>query len=130
MSITLGLKGRAETVVTPEKTAAACGSGSLPVYGTPWMLALMEEAACNSLKDALAENQGSVGMGMELTHVSPTPVGMKVWAESELVAVEGKKLTFSVTAYDEAGVIGRCNQQRCLIWNDRFLNRCQNKGKR
>ncbi|MCD7929370.1 MAG: dihydrolipoamide acyltransferase [Clostridiales bacterium] len=128
MSITLGLKGRAETVVTPEKTAAACGSGSLPVYGTPWMLALMEEAACNSLKDALAENQGSVGMGMELTHISPTPVGMKVWAESELVAVDGKKLTFSVTAYDEAGVIGRCQQQRCLIWNDRFLSRCQSKG--
>ncbi|MCC8076200.1 MAG: dihydrolipoamide acyltransferase [Clostridiales bacterium] len=129
MSIELGLKGRAETVVTPEKTAVACGSGSLPVYGTPWMLALMEEAACNSLKDALAENQGSVGMGMELTHVSPTPVGMKVWAESELVAVEGKKLTFSVTAYDEAGVIGRCQQQRCLIWNDRFLSRCQSKGR-
>ncbi|MCD8191026.1 MAG: dihydrolipoamide acyltransferase [Clostridiales bacterium] len=129
MSITIGLKGRAEATVTTEKTAAACGSGSLPVYGTPWMLALMEEAACNSLKDALAENQGSVGTGMELTHVSPTPVGMKVWAESELVAVEGKKLTFSVTAYDEAGVIGRCQQQRCLIWNDRFLSRCQSKKK-
>lgn len=129
MSIEIGLKGHAETTVTMEKTAVSCGSGGLPVYGTPWMLAMMEEAACNSLRGALEENQGSVGVGMELSHVAPSPVGMKVWAESELVAVEGKKLTFNVTAYDEAGVIGRCKQERCLIRNESFLRRCNEKLK-
>lgn len=129
MSIKLGLKGRAETIVTMEKTAVSCGSGGLPVYGTPWMLAMMEEAACNSLRDVLEENQGSVGVGMELSHVAPSPVGMKVWAESELISAEGKKLTFHVTAYDESGVIGRCKQERCLIRNDSFLRRCNEKLK-
>jgi predicted thioesterase len=127
MSIEIGLKGHAETIVTEEKTAASCGSGSLPVYGTPWMLALMEEAACNSLKDVLEDGQGSVGIGMELSHSAPSPVGMKVWAESELTAVEGRTLTFSVTAYDQAGVIGVCTQKRCLIRNESFLRRCKEK---
>lgn len=106
-SMSVGLKGRAETVVTQENTAAAVGSGLLPVFATPYMIALMEGAAVNAVQAQLEEDQGTVGTHLDISHDAATPIGMKVWAEAELTAVEGRKLIFSVTAYDEAGQIGQ-----------------------
>ncbi|MCD8376551.1 MAG: thioesterase family protein [Oscillospiraceae bacterium] len=127
MNIEIGLKGRAETVVTPENTASAVGSGLVPVFATPAMVALMERAAASSLAPYLEEGQGSVGVHLDVSHQSATPVGLKVWAESEVTAVEGKQITFSVAAYDEAGLIGQGTHKRVCITVDRFLSRAEQK---
>lgn len=127
MSITVGMKGRAETTVTPENTAAAVGSGLVPVFATPAMIALMENAAVNAVQAQLEEGQGTVGTLLNVSHDSATPVGMKVWAEAEVTAVEGRKLTYTVSAYDEAGPIGKGEHQRFIIQADRFLAKAQSK---
>lgn len=127
MSITVGCKGRAEATVTQDKTAAAVGSGLVPVFATPYMIALMENAAVNALAPCMAEGEGSVGTRLEVTHDAATPVGMKVWAEAELTGVEGRKLTFSVHAYDEAGPIGGGTHERFIISVDRFLDKAQRR---
>lgn len=127
MTMELGCKGRAETVVTPEKTAKIAGSGTLDVFATPFMAALMEEAAWTSIQPYLEDGQGSVGIALNLTHDAATPVGMKVWAESTVTAINGRKVSFSITAYDETGVIGTCDHQRAIIDNEKFFTRCQNK---
>lgn len=127
MSIEVGIKGRAETVVVQENTAAAVGSGLVPVFATPYMIALMENAAVNALTPYMEENQGSVGTHLDVSHDAATPIGMKVWAEAEVTAVDGKALTFSVTAYDEAGIIGKGTHNRFIIAVDRFLAKAEKK---
>ncbi|WP_297209613.1 thioesterase family protein [uncultured Flavonifractor sp.] len=127
MSLTVGCKGRSETVVTAEHTAAAVGSGLVPVFATPYMIALMENAAVNAVQAQLEEGQGTVGTRLEVTHDAATPVGMKVWAQAELTAVEGKKLTFAVQAFDEAGPIGGGTHERFVIAVDRFLSKAEAK---
>ena len=129
MSIEVGIKGRAETVVVQENTAAAVGSGLVPVFATPYMIALMENAAVNALTPYMEEGQGSVGTHLDVSHDAATPIGMKVWAEAELTAVNGKALTFAVTAYDEAGPIGKGTHNRFIITVDRFLAKCEQKKK-
>ena len=130
MSIEVGIKGRAETVVVQENTAAAVGSGLVPVFATPYMIALMENAAVNALTPYMEENQGTVGTRLDVSHDSATPIGMKVWAEAEVTAVDGKALTFAVTAYDEAGVIGKGTHNRFVITVDRFLAKAEKKKER
>lgn len=127
MSIETGLKGRSETVVTEQNTANAIGSGLVPVFATPYMIALMENASANSLLPYLAEGEGSVGTHLNVSHSSATPIGMKVWAESTVTAVEGKKITFEVAAYDEAGEIGRGTHERFIIKPEKFLAKTQAK---
>lgn len=127
MSIETGMKGRAEAVVTQENTAQAVGSGLVPVFATPYMIALMENAAVNAVQAQLAPDEGTVGIRLDVTHDAATPIGMKVWAEAEVTAVEGRKLTFDVAAYDEAGRIGGGTHQRFIIQPDRFLAKVQEK---
>lgn len=127
MTIEIGLKGRAETVVVQENTAAAVGSGLVPVFATPSMIALMEQAASSSLLPYLEDGQGSVGTHIDVTHESATPIGLKVWAETEVTEVNGKQITFTVSAYDEAGLIGRGTHKRAIITVDRFLSKTEQK---
>ena len=127
MSIEVGMKGRAETVVTRENTAQAAGSGLVPVFATPWMIALMEGAAVRAVQSALEADEGTVGTRLDVTHDAATPIGMKVWAEAEVTAVEGRKLTFAVSAFDEAGKIGGGTHERFIIKPDKFLARAQAK---
>lgn len=121
MPLTVGLKGYAETVVTKSNTAATVGSGSLDVFATPMMAALMEAAAVNALENHVEEGQSSVGTHMDLSHDSATPIGMRAWAEAELTAIDGRALTFSVTAFDEAGPIGKGTHVRFLIQVEKFM---------
>ena len=125
--ILIGTKCRLEQTVTDALTAANVGSGALPVFGTPYMSALMENAAMTCLQSFLEEGQGSVGTHLDISHDAPTPIGMKVWAEAELTAVEGRKLIFSVTAYDEAGQIGQGTHERFVITPSKFLAKTQAK---
>ena len=121
MSISVGAVGTASTVVTPENTAAAVGSGALPVFATPYMIALMENAACNAIADGLEEGQSSVGTKLDVSHDAATPVGMHVTAKAELVEVDRRRLVFRVTAEDDAGPIGQGTHERFLIMADKFL---------
>ena len=127
MEISIGIKGKKEYVVTKELTAAAVGSGLLEVYGTPYMIALMEETCHTSVGEFLEEGQGTVGISLEIKHTAATPVGMKVWCESELVEVDGKRLVFNVKAFDEAGPIGEGVHQRFIIDNEKFLTKTNAK---
>ena len=127
MSIETGMKGRAEAVVTQENTAQAVGSGLVPVFATPYMIALMENAAVNAVQAQLAPDEGTVGIRLDITHDAATPIGMKVWAEAEVTSVEGRKLTFTVTACDEAGRIGGGTHERFVIKPEKFLARAQAK---
>ena len=86
MEITVGMKGEVSTLVEKEDTAECVGSGSLLVYATPCMVALMEGAACEAIEEALAEGTTTVGMELNISHLSATPVGLDVWAEAEVTA--------------------------------------------
>ena len=127
MSVEIGLKGRAEETVTDANTAQAACSGALPVYGTPFMTALMEKAAWTSIAPHLAPGESTVGTAMNITHTSPTPVGMTVTCHSELVAVEGRKLTFKVTLADEKGPVGGGTHERFIIQNEKFQKKADAK---
>ena len=129
MSIELGIKGRAESVVTEQNTAEAMGSGLVPVFATPCMIALMENAAAGAIQPHLESGEGSVGTRLDVSHDSATPIGRKVWAQAEVTAVEGRKITFAVTAFDEAGEIGRGIHERFVIQTEKFLTRTQSKLK-
>ena len=127
--ILIGTKCQLEQTVTQEITAAAVGSGALPVFGTPFMAAMMENAALTCLQAFLEEGQGSVGTHLDITHEAPTPIGMTVWAEAEITAVSenGKMVDFAVRAWDEKGPIGQGVHTRAIINNERFLNKCTAK---
>ena len=127
MAIEIGIQGHAETLVEKEDTAQAVGSGELLVYATPCMAALMEGAACESIAPFLAGDESSVGTRMELTHSSATPVGMQVRAESVVTAVDGRKVTFEITAYDEAGEIGSGTHTRVVVNSQKFLEKTYSK---
>lgn len=127
MPITIGLKGEAADMVSRETTAKATGSGSLLVYGTPYMIALMEKAACAALEPCLEAGQASVGTRLDVHHDAATPVGMEVRADAEVMAVEGRKITFAVTAYDEKGPIGGGTHERFLIREESFLQKAYDK---
>ena len=127
MEITIGLKGKAGTDVTREDTALEVGSGSLLVYATPCMVALMEGAACEAIAPCLPEEKTSVGTELSISHLSATPVGLEVWAEAEVIAVEGNMFTFSVIAYDDGGKIGEGTNKRAIITSQRFLDKTYSK---
>lgn len=123
MEITVGMKGSVTTQVEREDTAAEVCSGSLLVYATPCMVALMEGAACEALEGAIPEGKSSVGISLDISHISATPVGMEVRAEAEVTAVEGSIITFKVEAFDEAGKIGEGTHKRAIISVQRFLEK-------
>ena len=127
MEITVGMKGEVSTCVEREDTAKEVGSGSLLVYATPCMVALMEGAACEAIAEAVPEEKTTVGIELNISHISATPVGLEVRAEAEVTAVEGKIITFQLTAFDEAGEIGRGTHKRVIVNTQRFLDKAYTK---
>ena len=127
MSVTVGLKGRAEALVTESNTATAACSGALPVFGTPFLCALMEEAAWKSIAPHLETGQSTVGTRLDISHDAATPVGMKVWAESEVTQVDSRRIELKVAAYDEKGPIGQGTHQRFIVQDEKFLARAAAK---
>ncbi|MCC8167893.1 MAG: thioesterase family protein, partial [Clostridiales bacterium] len=123
-----GTKGFTEILVTEENTARHMGSGTLDVFATPAMTALMERTAWESVQDQLDNGCCTVGTELNIHHLSATPVGMKVYCESELVEVNGRKLIFEVKAYDEAGLIGEGKHERVIVYSDRFQNKAVEKN--
>lgn len=127
MDISIGMKGEVSTLVEREDTAQEVGSGSLLVYATPCMVALMEGAACEAIAAALPEEKTSVGIALNISHLAATPVGMEVRAEAEVTEVEGNTITFQITAYDEAGKIGEGTHKRAIVTAQRFLDKVYSK---
>ncbi len=122
-----GLAGTATTTVTETNTAIAMGSGALPVFSTPSMCALMEEAACNAINSSLEPGMGSVGISLNITHGAPSALGAVITATAMLTAVEDRKLVFSIEAKDEHGIIGKGSHERFIINNEKFMNKLLNK---
>lgn len=116
-----GLQYTATTTVTENKTAKAMGSGTLDVFATPAMIALMEEAAYKAVAAHLDEGCGSVGTYLDIKHLAATPLGMTVRCEAELCEIDGRRLVFSVKAYDEVGPIGEGRHERFIVQNEKFM---------
>ena len=125
--ITPGITGRHKVVVTEELTAAHVGSGLAPVFATPMLVALMEQACAESVAPLLDEGQSTVGTHIDIAHSAATPMGMSVWCESRLIEVDRRRLTFSVKAYDEAGPVGEGVHERFIIDNAKFMDKVNGK---
>ena len=119
-----GLKGKAELVVDHTQTASSYGSGLVEVFATPAMIALMEKAAHTSVQPFLPKDMVTVGSEVTIKHIKPTPLGSRVWAGSELISTEGKKLTFHVEAFDQDGKIGFGTHTRYIVSADFFKASC------
>jgi fluoroacetyl-CoA thioesterase len=125
MALTTGMKGEAVTTVIHENTAAAVGAGGVEVFGTPMMVALMENAAWQAVINALDEGQVTVGTIVNIRHLAATPIGQQVRATAELIQIDGRRLLFNVEAYDERQKIGDGQHERYIVYLDRFLSRIQ-----
>lgn len=125
--INKGIKGRLEAVVTEQFTAKKLGSGTMDVLGTPGLAAFAERCTWESVHPFLQEGEGTVGITMELKHISATPLGKKIRVESELVEVDDRRLKFTFEAFDDAGKIGEGVHERFIVVKERFLEKAHAK---
>jgi len=119
-SLVLGKTATVRSTVTEDNTAKAMRSGSLDVFATPMMIALMEQAACECLYDCLDEGQTSVGSSINVEHTKPSPVGAEITATATIEFVFGRRVEFIVTASDVSGEIGKGRHNRSIVDKDRF----------
>src|SRR5437588_12225356 len=123
MKLELGMTGEATTTVVHENTAASVGAGGVETFGTPMMIALMENAAWRAVADSLEEGDVTVGTAVNVRHLAATPLGQRVRATAELIEIEGRRLVFKVEAYDEHKKIGEGQHERFIVNLERFLKR-------
>lgn len=128
--LTIGTKGHLEQIVTEEVTADRIGSGLVKVFATPMMIALIEKTCNESVVPQLEAGQGTVGTLINVSHCAATPVGMKVWCDSELVEIDRRRLVFNVKAYDECGLIGEGVHERFVIDSQKFQRKAEEKSSR
>jgi len=123
MALVPGLSGEATTIVAHENTAASVGGGGVEVFGTPMMIALMENASWRAVADYLDEGDVTVGTVVHVRHLAATPLGQQVRAAAELIEIDGRRLVFSVEAYDEKRKIGEGQHERIIVNLERFRQR-------
>jgi len=123
MSLKPGVTGEATTVVVYENTAARVGAGGVEVFATPMMIALMEQAAWQSVANDLEPGYVTVGTLVNVRHLAATPPGQRVRAAAELVEIDGRRLVFKVEAYDEKQKIGEGQHERYIVNLDRFMKK-------
>lgn len=119
----IGLKHESTTVVSAANTATTLGSGDMDVFATPAMVALMENAAMLAVKNHLPEGSATVGTQINTSHLKASPLGATITASAELTAVDGRRLTFAVKAWDEKGIIGEGSHTRFVVDRERFLSK-------
>jgi len=122
--LSAGLKGEARLVVGDADTARALGSGSVDVLGTPRLVALLEEATMDAVEGHLDSGFTTVGMRVQVDHLQPTPVGAEVFAEAYLDRIEGRRITFTVTASDSGGLVAAGKVTRVMVDVNRFMSKC------
>ena len=126
----VGLRATQCLCVTHGETAAAVGSGLLPVFATPAMIALMEKTACESVAPGLEAGQTTVGIAIDARHLAATPEGLQVRCESTLTAIDRRRLVFELSAFDEAGLIGTARHERFIVDADAFLAKAELRKRR
>lgn len=124
MEVETGLRGDAKMMVTDADTAEALGSGTVSVLGSPRLIALCEEACQNAMSEHLEDGTTTVGMRVQFDHLQPTPVGAEVFAEVVLRKIDGRRLTFDVSATDAGGLIGAGKITRVVVGIDDFMGKC------
>lgn len=127
--IITGISSNAELMVSDSELAVNVGSGSLEVFSTPFMVALMEKAACNCLSEYLENDETTVGTEINVKHISATPKSMKVTAEATLTEINGREFIFKVKTYDETGLIGEGTHRRFLVNGTKFTQKTYSKIK-
>lgn len=123
----IGIKGKISISVTDENTAAALGSGTLRVFSTPAMIALMEKTAWESVSPYLSEGESTVGISLDVKHLAATPVGDTVTCESELIEIDRRRLVFSLKVTDSVDVIGEGRHERFIVLNEKFMAKAESK---
>ena len=123
----IGIKNEIIITVMPEMTAETMGSGTLEVFATPAMVALMEQTAAESVENELGEGNTSVGTLINVQHLAATPMGMQVTCKSILTEINGRKLSFEIEAYDECGMIGKAYHERFIVAAERFEQKTYEK---
>lgn len=124
-----GLRGAAVIKVDDSNTAMAYGSGSVNVLATPALIGLMEKAALSSVDPLLPEGYTTVGIKVDVEHIAATPVGGSVEARSELREIDGRRLVFTVEAFDDREQVGKGTHERFLVPTEKFLQRVAEKSK-
>jgi len=122
-----GIKGKMTVTVSEANSAKTMGSGTLDVFATPAMIALIEETCWRSVADQLEEGKSTVGTQLTIDHSSPTGLGMEVTCESELLEAEGRRLLFNVICYDGVTVVGSGTHERYIIDTASFMNKVEEK---
>ena len=127
MMLKQGMKGKEQVIVNISKSAKERGSGSLDVFATPALVALMEAASVNCISGNIEQGKTTVGVSIDVKHTSPTGLGMTVYAESELTEIDGRRLVFKITAYDKSGVIGTAVHERMIVDGAKLLEKANSK---
>lgn len=127
MEIKVGQKGTVKEIVNKTNTAKIVGSGLLDVFATPMMIALMEKASCVAIENCLDEGMTTVGTLVNVEHLSATPKDMEVTVETTVTAVDGRKISFEVVAYDEVGMIGKGTHDRFIVNAEKFTAKTYSK---
>lgn len=121
--IETGVRGHIELAVEDYMTAESMKSGNLPVLATPYLAAVMEQTCADSVADRLESGKGTVGTALDIRHLAATPVGMRIFCDSELVEADGRRLVFEVTVRDERETVGTGKHERFVIDSDRFMKK-------
>ncbi|MDR2481738.1 MAG: thioesterase family protein [Spirochaetaceae bacterium] len=121
MELQQGVRAEVEELVTEERTARALGSGGLPVYSTPSMIALMEKASLNAVAEYLPAENSTVGTALNVKHNAASPLGALIKAAGTLKEIDGRRLVFEVRAWDKNGIIGEGTHERFIIDDKKFM---------
>ncbi|MBR5236770.1 MAG: thioesterase family protein [Clostridia bacterium] len=127
--LTLGIRGRIDITVDASVSAKKAASGEMDVFGTPYVIALMEQTADKSVRPYLEDGCATVGTMVNMRHTAATPMGMKAYAESELVEIDGRRLGFHVAVYDEVGCVAEGTHERFIIYKEKFMEKTNKRGK-
>lgn len=128
METLVGKTATAAAVAGPDNSAAAMGSGDLPVFATPALVALMEQAAVACLAGQLEAGQTTVGTHIAVDHTAASAAGARVTATVTVTAVEGRQISFAITAQDEAGPVGKATHTRFVVNAARFMEKAAGRG--
>lgn len=124
----VGLKNTKTVKVEYNMTAASLGSGLLPVFATPYLVAMIEATCKDSVQPYLPEGSGTVGTKVEVEHLAPSVVGTELTFKSELIEIDRRKLVFVAEAYNKTGLVGRGRHERFIIDNEKFMKKAEERG--
>ena len=128
-TLKIGIKGEKEIVVDASVSAKKAASGEMDVFGTPFVIALMEQTADVSVRPYIENTQATVGTRVNIKHMAATPMGMKAFGKSELLEIDGRRLFFKVEVYDEVGLVAEGTHERFIIDKEKFMAKTEKRGK-